>query len=335
VKETSAAEIEAEYGDLAESSIANRPRSQMSAKTFHYNEWDFRAGDFRPRWCDVYERRVDEGETDFFDRTLDAYPDLVRETQRYFELMKPDPFRKVKRLEDGEDIDLDAAIDFVAQRKSGHGEPPKLYWRRNKADREVAVAILLDMSSSTDARLKDHHWPPKRIIDLAKESLVLLTSALEVIGDCYGIFGFSGSGRHKVDYFLVKDFGERFGDSVRRRIDRIAPVDATRMGAAIRHTTMKLMEVEARTRVLFLISDGRPQDVDYGAEPGDSEYAIHDTHMAMLEARGRGITPFALTVDKEGHDYLGRICGDLAYEVVDDIKLLPSRLPTLYRMLTE
>jgi nitric oxide reductase activation protein len=176
---------------------------------------------------------------------------------------------------------------------------------------------------------------PKRIIDLEKESLVLLTRALEVIGDRYGIYGFSGYGRENVEYYVIKDFDELFGDPIRRRIDRMSPIRSTRMGPAIRHTVTKLMDTDARARILFLVSDGRPQDHGYGRDRTEKEYAIHDTHKALQEAKHKGITPFALTVDKEGHDYLGQMCGDMAYEVLGDIELLPSRLPTLYRMLTE
>ncbi len=303
-------------------------------KTAYYPEWDYHAEDYRPRWCAVRERRMEEGESGFFDDTLAEHAGLVKETQRQFELLKPETFRKLKRLESGEDIDLDAAIEFVVQRRAGHGENEKIYWRRNKVEREVAVAFLIDLSSSTDARIVKHPPSRKRIIDLEKESLVLLTRALETIGDRYGIYGFSGDGRDNVEYYVIKDFNESFGDSIRRRIDRLAPLDSTRMGAAIRHTIQKLLKVDARSRILFLVSDGRPQDVGYGPDPEDKDYAVHDTHRALMEAKEKSITPFALTVDKEGHEYLGEMCGDLAYEVLSDIELLPSRLPALYRMLT-
>jgi len=177
--------------------------------------------------------------------------------------------------------------------------------------------------------------PPKRIIDLEKESLVLLTKALETIHDRYGIFGFSGYGRENVEYFVIKDMDEAFDEVIRRRIDRVTPIRSTRMGPAIRHTTWKLEQVDAKAKILFLVSDGRPQDHGYGRDRTEKEYAIHDTHKALVEAKHKGIVPFALTVDKEGHDYLGQMCGDIAYEVLGDIELLPSRLPTLYRRLTE
>ena len=144
----------------------------------------------------------------------------------------------------------------------------------------------------------------KRIVDLEKESLVLLIHALETIGDTYGIYGFSGYGRENVDFFVIKDVQEALSDRVKRRIDKVSPLQATRMGPAIRHAVTKLDQLEARTKFLVLISDGRPQDRGYSREGVEKEYAIHDTRVALLETKRRGITPFCLTVDKEGHDYL-------------------------------
>ena len=174
----------------------------------------------------------------------------------------------------------------------------------------------------------------KRIIDLEKEAIVLLINALEAIGDTYGIYSFSGYGRENVEFYTVKDVDERFSERVKRRIDRIAPLHATRMGPAIRHATSKLEMQDARTKLLFLISDGRPQDRGYSREGVEKEYAVHDTKKALDEAKTKDITAFCLTVDKNGHDYLKTMCDDMGYEVLDDIYMLPQRLLYLYRRLT-
>ena len=246
--------------------------------------------------------------------------------------------------------------------RSGVSPSEKVYWRRNKVQRDVAVAFLLDMSASTaeaidESRRSADDWDApddpleymfwlrtrrgegvrrnyKRIIDVEKESLVLLTHALEAIGDAYGIYGFSGYGRENVDFYVIKDIGEPFSDKVKRRIDKASPLQATRMGPAIRHAVSKLEKQEARSKFFFLLSDGRPQDRGYSREGVEKEYAIHDTRMALVEARQKGITTFCLTVDKEGHDYLRTMTQDMGYEVLADIYALPSRLPALYRRLT-
>ncbi len=336
----------------------------VEVKSFYYDEWDFRAADYKPGWCRVQERPLDEGADAFFDDTLREHAALVNETRKQFELLKPELFRKIKRLLDGEEYDLDAVVDYAIERKSRHTFTDKIYWRRNKVERDVAVAFLLDMSASTDEEIekrkqkyadddgfdddprKYFQWlaqrraaqtiaPPKRIIDLEKESTVLFIKALETIGDSYGIYGFSGYGRDNVEFYVIKDLMEQFNDKVKKRIDKVSPIRSTRMGPAIRHATAKLDAYDAKVKILMLVSDGRPQDHGYGRDRTEKEYAIHDTKQALLEARRKGITPFALTVDKEGHDYLGQMCEDMGYEVVADIEQLPQRLPTLYRRLTE
>src|SRR5438552_5316446 len=128
---------------------------------------------------------------------------------------------------------------------------------------------------------------------------------------------------------------EQFNDKVKKRIDKVSPIRSTRMGPAIRHATAKLDAYDAKVKILVLLSDGRPQDHGYGRDRTEKEYAIHDTKQALNEAKREGITPFALTVDRAGHDYLKTMCEDMGYEVVADIEALPSRLPALYRRLTE
>lgn len=336
----------------------------VEVKSFYYDEWDFRAADYKPRWCRVQERVLDEGSEDFFDGALREHAQLVAETRKQFELLKPELYRKIKRLLDGEEFDFDAVIDWAVERKAGTSYTDKVYWRRNKIERDVAVAFLLDMSASTDEEIekrkqkyaddddfdddprKYFQWlaqrraaqaiaPPKRIIDLEKESTVLFIKALETIGDAYGIYGFSGYGRDNVEFYVIKDFDEQFSDKVKKRVDKVSPIRSTRMGPAIRHAIHKLDTYDAKVKILMLVSDGRPQDHGYGRDRTEKEYAIHDTKQALTEARRKGITPFALTVDKEGHDYLGQMCEDMGYEVVADIEQLPQRLPTLYRRLTE
>ena len=331
-------------------------------QTFVYDEWDFRADDYKPRWCIVRQKTMQEGDPSYYGNTLGNYGTLVTQIRRQFEMMVPEMFRKVRKLEDGEEIDIDEIIEAFVDMRTGVSPSDKFYWRRNKVQRDVAVAFLLDTSASTaeaidDTRKNTDDWDApddpveymvwlrtrrgeamrrsyKRIIDVEKEAIVLLINALEAIGDLYGIYGFSGYGRENVEFYTIKDLDENFSDRVKKRIDRIAPLHATRMGPAIRHTTYKLDKQDARTKLMFLISDGRPQDRGYSREGVEKEYAVHDTKMALDEAKNKGINAFALTVDKNGHDYLKTMCSDMGYEVLDDIYELPSRLLYLYKKLT-
>ena len=338
------------------------PLSSTEPMTYLYDEWDFRAMDYKPKWCCVKERYMEEGSPDYFDRTLASYSMLVSQIKREFEMLQPEAFRKVKRLTDGEDIDFDLVVESLVQRRVGGSPSEKVYWARNKVERDVAMAFLLDISASTaeaidEGRTSTERWDLpddprdymawlhsrreefgrrsyKRIIDIEKESAVLLTQALETLGDRYALFGFSGYGRENVEFYVIKDLEEPLSRDVKARLDKVAPRHATRMGPAVRHAISKLEKVEAKTKILFLLSDGRPQDRGYSREGVEKEYAMHDTRMALLEAKRKQIIPFCLTVDRAGHDYLKTMCSDMGYEVLSDVRMLPQRLLYLYRRLT-
>lgn len=338
------------------------PLSPQSDDQFVYDEWDFRANEYKRAWCKVHEKPMNVGDEQFYRDTLVERAALLQMVKKQFELVMPEMYRKQKRLEDGEELDLDQTLEALIDIRAGATPDEKLYWRRNKTERSVAVAFLLDMSASTaeaieDAKKPNDEWGApddpveymiwlrsrrsdgnrksyKRIVDVEKEGVVLLINALENLGDDYGIYGFSGYGRENVEFFVIKEIDEKFTVEIPRRIDRIAPLHATRMGPSIRHATTKLANQESRSKFLFMISDGRPQDRGYSREGVEKEYAVHDTRMAFQEARQQGIVPFCLTVDKQGHDYLKFMMDDFNYEVLPDVSLLPQRLLMLYRRLT-
>ena len=329
-------------------------------QSFLYDEWDFHMGYYRPNWCRVKERLVPEGDTAYFEGALADNHSLAVMVRKQFEMINPELLRKSDRLYDGEELDLDAVVRAVVDKKAGSISDERIYWKRRKVQRDVAAIILVDMSASTGSIIKDtqDEYPdwyldlleesrrsavwrgepaiekPRRVIDVMKESIVLMTNALEGTGDCYGIYGFSGHGRENVEILVVKGIEETFSGIVKGRVGNIAPLRSTRMGSAIRHVTSKLDAHDARTKLLILVSDGYPQDEDYSHDDADKEYALQDTRMAFIEAKRKNILPFCLTVDTAGHDYLKRICHDINYEIVNDIESLPQRLPALYKKLT-
>ena len=323
------------------------PLSATQPNTFVYDEWDERAKRYRKRWCKVYEKTMGIGDLGFYRDTLLSHAGLLQQIRREFEQVMPEVYHKEKRLPDGSDHDLDLAIEAMIDVRSGISPSEKIFWRHHKIERDVAVAFLLDMSGSTGEAIKTLMPSPplsgsgpmveraqRRIIDVEKEAIVLMMDALNTIGDGYGVYGFSGHGRDNVEFYVIKDLAEEFSLEIAKRFGRIGPLHATRMGPAIRHVTSKLRQQQTRSRFLFLISDGRPQDRGYSQEGAEKAYAVQDTRMALIEARREGIHPFCLTVDKEGNDYLRTMMDDFSYEVLADVSMLPLRLPQLYRKLT-
>lgn len=319
--------------------------------SYVYPEWDHIAQAHRRAWCRVRETRVDPGPSArFFDETLRAYGSLVSGVRRELERLAYEGLRRVHRLPRGEEIDLDAAIEHRVDMRAGLAPDDNVYVSREPQARDVTFALLVDVSSSTaehakdsppgpmaDALAKVHGRAYRTILDLEKEALVILMASLERIGDTYGIYCFSGTGREDVKFQVLKDLDEPLSDMVATRFDKLRALHTTRMGAAIRHATRKLRGHESKTKLLMLLSDGRPFDLDYGQEYGEGAevgYAQNDTRQALLEAERHGIRPFVLTIDPHGNDYLREMCDGIGYEVLGDVSELPLRLVRLYGRLT-
>ncbi len=284
-----------------------------------YDEWDYRRKGFRKNWCVVTVKELPELRSGFIRQTLSKYYGVVNRLRHQFEMMRTTD-RFARRQRDGDDIDLDALVESLADSRAGLPSSDRLYIKLLKDDRDIAVVFLVDMSNSTAG------WVGNTI----KESLVLMTEALEVLGDRYAIYGFSGMRRTRCEIFHIKDLDESSGELVRERIGAIAPMEYTRMGPAIRHAASLLTKTDARVRLLITLTDGKPEDYD----DYKGEYAIEDTRHALLEAKMAGIHPFCITIDHQAHDYMDHLYGPVNYIFVNDVRKLPLRMPEIYRVLT-
>jgi nitric oxide reductase NorD protein len=304
-------------------------------EAFFYDEWDRELGDHRAKWCRVIQRENRKGHSDFVEQVRARYSGIISSIRYQFQMLKPESLRKVKGELDGEDYDLQAVIDHHVDKKTNGRPSDRLYIRRIRRERDVAVSFLLDMSSSTARTITRHPNQPytrpgQKIIDIEKQGLVLMSEALEAVGDAYSISGFTSEGRRNVKYFTIKRFGEKYSTEVEKKIGGITYHNNTRLGAAIRHAAAVLEKQDARTKLLIVLSDGRPYDHDYG----DSRYAREDTKMALRHAKVLGMTPFCITIDRESEAELKDLYGEVGYTIIDDVMSLPERLPGIYRRLT-
>ena len=284
-----------------------------------YDEWDYRRSGFRRNWCIVTEKEVPATRSTFIRNTLDSYHGHIIRLRHQFEMMRSRE-RFVRRQRDGDDIDLDALVESLADTAAGCPPSDRLFIRLKRDERDIAALFLVDMSNSTRG------WVGKAI----KESLVLICEAMETLGDRYGIYGFSGMRRLRCEIFPIKNIEEAYNDEVRARIGSIAPREYTRMAPAIRHMTSILQDVDAKVRLLITLSDGKPEDYD----DYKGEYAIEDTRHALIEAKMAGIHPFCITIDQHAHEYMAHMYGEVNYIFIDEVRKLPARMPEIYRVLT-
>ncbi len=289
------------------------------AGAYRYDEWDFQRGDYRSDWCLLRERDAHPQWDGFVAETRARHAGLLKQLRRSFEAVRGAD-RRLRRQPEGDDVDLDALVENYADHRAGREGGAGLFVRRRRAERDIAVLFLVDMSGSTKG------W----VNDVEREALVLLCEALETLGDRYGIYGFSGFTHRRCELYRIKRIDEPYSEAVQARISGIRPRDYTRMGAAIRHLTGLFRGVEARTRLLVTISDGRPDDQDgyRGA------YGIEDTRRALIEARACGVHPYCVTIDEEALEYLPHMFGPAGFTVVDDVRRLPYRVADIYRHIT-
>ena len=287
---------------------------------FLYNEWDTARQAHKKNWCVLREIEVPGGDVGFYRATMGKYAGFVRSLRRTFEILRGED-RMLKRQSDGEDIDIDALVEAWGDVHVGLEMTDRVFTRMHKEERNIAVMFMVDMSGSTRG------W----INDAEREALILLAEALNTLGDRYAIYGFSGWTRKRCEAFRIKDFDQSWDEQVIGRVCGIEPKDYTRMGAPIRHLSHKLQQVEARTKLLVTLSDGKPDDYDLEYR---GEYGIEDTRQALFEARRDGIHAYCITIDREGQAYLPHMYGAANYTVLDDVAKLPTKISDIYRKIT-
>ncbi|CAN5876271.1 hypothetical protein BH11PSE8_BH11PSE8_20740 [soil metagenome] len=319
-----------------------------------YDEWDHHAQRYRLDWTCVREHRLIGVDARFLSGLRLRHAAVARQIRRRFGALRPQARVRLRRSADGDEIDLDSAIEQRVERLAGHCGDDRAYTAHKAERRDVCVAFLVDMSGSTGFQLPapasgtpaevgedDGYFyggfsrpapspPRRRVIDVAKDAIGLMCDGAEVLGDRHAVFGYSGDGRLQVDIHVAKRFDEVWSAHCAAAIGAMQPQRATRTGAAVRHATAALSREQSGTRLLIVLTDGYPQDRDYGPDPDDIAYGLHDTARAFEEAERAGVTAFCVTVDPAGHDYLGTMCPENRYLVIDEVEALPEQLAKLY-----
>ena len=319
------------YGDSTGTSArsANRneaPQQSGSAadKGVPYPEWDYREQRYKRNWAWVQEKKLAESNTAEANRLERHYSNALKRLKKAIQAQKPARLAPLLRQLDGDDMDINAVVGYIAEKQAGRSPKPAIYRRREMRQREIAVTLLADMSTSIMQHLPEGGG---RLVDRVRAGVLLFAESMEEVGDAYSIAGFCSKYRDNVSYYTIKSFEQPLSEDVRSQIGGMSGRLATRMGAAIRHATARFEQVESRRRLLLILSDGRPEDYDDG---GDRRYLHEDTRMAVKEAVARGVHPFCITVDTMANQYLPQIFGKGHYLVLDHINSLPNKLPEIY-----
>ena len=293
----------------------------------HYGEWDHMIQLERPAWATVQERRPKAGDPTLIDGILSEHRRLIGRMKFILDAMQPQGVQRIRKLEDGDEIDLNAALASVIEMRMGRQPDPRIMMRSVRKTRDISVLVLLDLSHSTNDKVAGQEHT---VLDLTRSACALLADAIQKVGDPFAIHGFCSDGRHDVNYWRFKDFDQPYDELAKARLAGMQGQLSTRMGAAIRHATAALKAQRSSKKLLLVITDGEPADVDVR----DPQYLRHDTKKAVEAAARNGVTTYCMSLDPSADQYVSRIFGERHYLVVDKVERLPEKLPVLYAGLT-
>ena len=302
---------------------------------YHYGEWDYQVQLSRPDWATVIERRQGKGDPEIMDGILEKHKPVASRIRHLVDALQPQGIVRRRGYEEGEELDLNAAVRAMTDIRRGVMPDPRINIRIVRHVRDLSIVLLLDLSESTNEKIGDikegeeGYEDQPSILDLTRESAGLLSWAIDSIGDNFAVHGFASDGRHDVQYYRFKDFNQSYDDAKSRMAGMQGGL-STRMGAALRHAGWHLAQEQAQKRLVLLVTDGAPADID----ERDPQYLRHDTKKAVEELAMQGIYTYCLTLDPTADRYVSRIFGENNYSIVDHVERLPERLPNVFATLT-
>lgn len=295
---------------------------------YHYQEWDYQIQLHRPDWTTVYERRQPKGDPGEIEQILLEHKPIAYRIKQIIDLLSPEGVQRIRNMEDGDEIDINAAVDAMISLRMGEQPNPRITMRNVIKNRDLSVVVLLDLSESTNEKIGGSD---KTVLELTREAAALVATAINGIGDPFAVHGFASDGRHDVQYYRFKDFNQHFDDEAKSRLAGMQGGLSTRMGAAMRHAAYRLLRQPERRKLLLIVTDGEPADID----ERDPQHLRHDTKKAVEELYGMGILSYCLTLDPNADSYVKRIFGANNYTIIDNVERLPEQLPVLFASLTK
>ncbi len=293
----------------------------------HYAEWDYQIQLERPAWVTVYEKRAKLGDLQLINDITSQYKREIYRMKFLLDAMQPQGVQRIRKLEDGDEIDINAAIVSFTDIRLGNQPDPRIMMRSVRKTRDFSILVLLDLSESTNDLVQGQDYS---VLDLTRRACVLLSDAISKVGDPFAIHGFCSDGRHDVEYYRFKDFDQHWDEEPKAKLAGMTGQLSTRMGAAIRHAGHHLRLQRSAKKLLIVITDGEPADIDVR----DPQYLRYDTKKAVEEVGKFGVVTYCMSLDPRADNYVSRIFGQKNYMVVDHVQRLPEKLPLLYAGLT-
>lgn len=318
---------EEEMFDEQDKTKSEQDEEEQGLPPRHYPEWDYQGKTYRPDWVSLYEHLHPQGDAGIIDAVLAKHAALAKRMKQILDMLKPQQYVRVRYQEEGSELDLDVAIRSLIDFKAGATPDPRINMSHRTDGRDVAVSLLLDLSQSV-ADIPE--GCEQTVLELSQEAVTLLGWAIEHLGDEFAIAGFSSNTRHEVLFQHIKGYSESWGEEVKSRLAAMQAGYSTRMGAALRHAAQTLSTRKADKKLLLVLTDGEPHDIDVD----DEQHLIRDTHKAVQELEQMGIYTHCISLDRKADEYVSDIFG-ARYTVIDNVERLPEKLPEVFLALTK
>ena len=308
-------------------SVNQKEGREPPPQPYHYAEWDYQMQLERPDWCTVLEKRAQPGDIAIIEEIVVKHKPIIRRIKFLIEALQPQGVQRIRKQEDGDEIDLNAAVRAMIEMRMGEQPDPRIMMRNVRKVRDLSVLLLIDLSASTNDPVRGSDTT---VLQLAREATVLLADALDKIGDPFALHGFDSNGRHDIEYYRFKDFDAPYDDKAKARLAGMRGELSTRMGTAMRHAGSILKRQPSHKKLLLVVTDGEPADNDVR----DPQYLRLDARKSVEELARNGINTYCLSLDPGADQYVSRIFGAKNYMVMDHVQRLPEKLPLLYMGLT-
>jgi len=318
---------EEEMFEEQDKSKAEEEQESQGLPPRHYPEWDYLSKTYRPDWVSLYESLHPQGNAVEIDDILTKHSLLAKRLKQILDMLKPQQSVRIRYQEEGTELDLDVAIRALIDLKAGSTPDPRINMSHRTDGRDIAVSLLIDLSQSVEETPNGSH---QTILEISREAVSLLGWAISHLDDDFAIAGFSSNTRHEVRYQHIKGFSEPWGDEVKARLARMEAGYSTRMGAALRHAALTLGARQADKKLLLVLTDGEPADIDVD----DQDHLIRDAQKAVQELDQQGIYTYCINLDAKADSYVGDIFAN-QYAVIDNVTSLPEKLPQLFVALTK
>jgi len=293
----------------------------------HYHEWDYNAQHYRPDWVSVYEALQPRGNAAVIDNLLARNSATAKRLKSILDMLKPQDRVRVRYQEDGSELDLDVAIRSLIDFKGGAAPDPRVNMSHRTDGRNVAVSLVLDLSQSLSEKAFGCN---QTILELSQEAVSLLGWTIDQVGDKFAISGFNSNTRHDVRFYHIKGYSEDWGEDVKSRLASIEPSYSTRMGAAMRHASHYLKAQKADKKLMLILTDGEPADIDVD----DDQLLIQDARQAVKELDQDGIYTYCINLDPKADEYVADIFGS-QYTIIDHVDRLAEKLPEVFISITK